>query len=384
MKEYVASDLNNIFLKRHYKTERISSYDRSGGNDDWILLQPGEEVCFADIDGPAVVTHFWCTYGNKPLGDTSGVIGHEPFNLRKIVLKIYWDDETDPSVEVPLGDFFGNVDGYSKQFRSEPIQAACQDGMAGSCWFPMPFRQKARFLLKNECSNLLVFYFYVDYEKVDSLPAESLYFHANWRRELLTEGKSEDGYASHSEWEFGSPTDKNTDGKNNYVILDTVGSGHFAGCLLNIVNCNKTSEWDWYGEGDDMIFIDGESWPPRLHGTGMEDYFSTAWSPTQSFEGLWNGANVSKADDNYKGNVSYYRFHIKDPVIFDSSIRVTIEHGHNNNRSDSYTSVAYWYQNEPHRPQEPLPEVKDRLPLDENALKWGRGIRPIELSGNIE
>ena len=384
MNGYQSADLSNVWLKRPHKTCRVSSYDRTGGNDDWILVKPGEEVCFADIAGPGVVTHFWCTYANKPAGDTSGVIGHEPYNTRKMVLKMFWDDETEPSVEVPLGDFFGNVDGYSKMFRSEPIQAACQDGMAGTCWFPMPFRERARFALKNECANTLVFYFYVDYEQVESLPENTIYFHANWRRQMITDGKSEEGYASHSEWEFGNATDKNTDGAGNYLILDTEGSGHYVGCLLNIVNCNGTSGWDWYGEGDDMIFIDGESWPPRLHGTGMEDYFSTAWSPTQSFEGLWNGANLSKGNDQYKGNVSYYRFHIKDPVIFDSSIRVTIEHGHNNNRSDDYTSVAYWYQTEPHKPQDPLPPLEERLPLDENDLIWGRGAHPVKNSGIIE
>ena len=111
-----------------------------------------------------------------------------------------------------------------------------------------------------------------------------------------------------------------------------------------------------------MIFIDGENWPPSLHGTGMEDYFNTAWCPTQEYHGLYHGILLG-GDANWAGKVSYYRYHIQDPIMFDKSIRVTIEHGHNNQRSDDYTSTAYWYQTEPHKSWKPILKVKDRMPL---------------------
>ena len=132
-----------------------------------------------------------------------------------------------------------------------------------------------------------------------------------------------------------------------------------------------------------MIFVDGEEWPPRLHGTGMEDYFSLAWSPTQSYESLWNGVNI-QTNDQFKGHASFYRFHLKDPVIFDKSIKVTIEHGHNNNRSDDYTSLAYWYQKEPHKPFKKMLLVEKRLPLDEHELWWKQKIVTMKNSDEIK
>jgi hypothetical protein len=382
MKHYHSADLNNIFRKRPYVSKRVSSYDHSGGNDDRIHVKAEQEYEFACIDGPAVITHFWCTYGNA-YPDGSGAIGHELFNTRKILLKIYWDEEKEPSVEVPLGDFFGNIDGYAKQFRSEPIQSTSEDGHGCNCFFPMPFHKKARFVIKNECFNELVFYFYLDYEQVDELPEDALYFHASWNRVMPTKGKDEKGYRTHTEWIFGNEKDKNLDGKENYVILDARGEGHYVGCLLNVVNCDPSAGWDWYGEGDDMIFVDGENWPPRMHGTGMEDYFAMAWSPTQSYESLWNGANI-QTDDKFKGHASFYRFHLKDPVIFDKSVKVTIEHGHNNHRSDDYTSLAYWYQKEPHKKFKKMLPVEKRLPLDEHELWWKQKIVTIKNKNEIK
>jgi hypothetical protein len=118
---------------------------------------------------------------------------------------------------------------------------------------------------------------------------------------------------------------------------------------------------NWYGEGDDMIFIDGDVWPPSLHGTGTEDYFNTAFSPAVKFDSNYHGLTLP-GGPNWSGKVSYYRFHIEDPIHFLKSIRVTIEHGHNNHRSDDFSSTAYWYQAEPHKPFPELLDVTDRLP----------------------
>ena len=380
---YQTADLSNLFIKRPYRRERVSSFDRSGLNDDRIHIASGQTKEFACIEGPAAITHFWCTYGNIANGDTSGSVGHEPYNLRKIVLLVYWDDEEEPSVEVPLGDFFGMGHGICKAYNSAPLQMTAEDGHGCNCWFPMPFRKKARFQVRNECHNETVFYFYLDYEKVDELPKDSLYFHAVWHREMPTEGKDEKEHASHTQWIFGSEEDKNLDGKGNYVILEAEGNGQYVGCNLNIVNCNTSDNWDWYGEGDDMIFIDGEPWPPRLHGTGMEDYFNCAWSPTQSFESPYYGCLID-TNNHFKGKATYYRYHIQDPIMFEKSIKVTIEHGQNNLRSDDYSSTAYWYQTEPHHRIPKLPPLEERLPVDEKALWWKNIIKTVDDSDKVK
>ena len=128
-----------------------------------------------------------------------------------------------------------------------------------------------------------------------------------------------------------------------------------------------TSKWDWPGEGDDMIFIDGESWPPQLHGTGTEDYVNMAWCPTQEYHAPYHGI-ILPGKDNWKDKITYYRYHIQDPVMFEKSVRVTIEHGHNNHRSDDWSSTAYWYQTEPHKEFPKLLEVEERLPYYEEIL----------------
>src|SRR5215212_10236988 len=125
----------------------------------------------------------------------------------------------------------------------------------------------------------------------------------------------------------------------------------------NPLYLRNSQQWNWYGEGDVMIFIDGEGWLPSLHGT--EDYFNTAWGLQQEYSAPYHG--ITLGGDNWSGEVSVYRFDIEDPVTFERSIRVTIEHGHADKRSDDYSSVAYWYQAEPHRPFSILP-VRQRVP----------------------
>jgi hypothetical protein len=129
------------------------------------------------------------------------------------------------------------------------------------------------------------------------------------------------------------------------------------GCVLSVDNFNAFHQnHTWFGEGDDMIFIDGEQWPPSLHGTGTEDYFCEAWGfPSGEYSAPYTGVSVGRDTQNWSGKWSLYRFHIEDPVHFRKSIRVSIEHGHANDQGNDYSSVAYWYQTEPHRPFAPLP-----------------------------
>lgn len=359
--EKLVSDIGNIFLARNGKRRRISSYDRSGGNDDRLTIPAGEGRVIADITGCGIITHIWITVADR----TSGKGKYE---MRKIVLRMYWDDEETPSVEAPLGDFFGMGHGICKNFVSVPLQMSPEDGRGLNCWWPMPFRKRARIEVVNECEDLIFFYYYIDYEEKKELPEEALYFHARWHRECPTQGKDEFAFADRAEWCFGG---KNTTGEENYVILEAEGRGHYCGCNINIHNLSKSSLWNWPGEGDDMIFIDGESYP-SIHGTGTEDYVNMSWCPQQEYSAPYHGI-ILGGESNWMGKITYYRYHVQDPIMFEKSIRVTIEHGHNNNRSDDWSTTAYWYQTEPHKPFDPLPPKQSRLPLEDGDVIWGMG-----------
>jgi len=357
---YLPASLSTLAYARKAKRKRISSFDRTGGNDDRIYIQPGEQALVAEVEGAGCINHIWCTIGE-------GFPSAEPEEnyLRKLVLRIYWDGETVPSVEAPIGDFFGMGHGICKNYVSAPLQMSPEDGRSFNCWFPMPFASGARITLTNEGSAVKVFYYYVDYEEFTELPGDLLRFHTSWNRECPTRGIDQ-GDMSNLEFCF---TGQNTTGDENYVVLDAVGRGHYVGCNINIHNLRDSSKWDWPGEGDDMIFIDGEKWPPNIHGTGTEDYVNMAFCPTQEYSAPYHGL-ILGGRDNWKGMITYYRYHILDPIMFEKSIRVTIEHGHNNHRSDDWSSTAYWYQEEPHRTFKPLQQVEKRMPLKEKDLLW--------------
>jgi len=293
-----------------------------------------------------------------------------PFYARTTVLRMFWDGASTPCVEAPIGDFFGIGHGIVKDFWSLPLSMSPQDGRGFNCFFPMPFAYGSRIEVANESDAAMIFYFYVDYEEHERLDEGLCRFHAQWRRENPTQGWAEGRYDDNiAAGQFGELRKKvwstpNLDGKDNYVILEAEGRGHYVGCNLNI-DCSSRQVNDWYGEGDDMIFIDGEVWPPSLHGTGTEDYFNTAFSPRTEFCTPYHGVTVYSGTEEWpwKGKNSLYRFHIEDPVMFERSIRVTIEHGHANSLSNDYSSTAYWYQTEPHAPFPPLPPAVERLPL---------------------
>jgi hypothetical protein len=317
---------------RDARRRRASSYDRTGGNRDYITVPPGETVTLADLKGPGRITHIWMT-----------LAGEEEGFLRKVLLRMSWDEESSPSVDVPVGDFFGCGHGLTRNFDSILLSMSPQDGRGFNCFFPMPYRTSARIEVRNggekEVPHL---FYYIDYEEGDQ-PEDAAYFHALWRRENPTDGISDEGMTN---WEY-QMEGENPTGEGNYEILRARGRGHYVGCVLSIYNLRQTEEDNWYGEGDDMIFIDGDE-KPTLHGTGTEDYFNTAWGPREAFSGLHHGI-VLPGGKNWSGPISLYRFHVADPIHFRKSIRVTIEHGHANRRSDDYSSVAYWYQTEPHQ-----------------------------------
>jgi hypothetical protein len=236
-------------------------------------------------------------------------------------------------VEAPIGDFFGVGHGLNRNLSSLAI-ANSSEGRARNCYWYMPFRGSARITATNEGRDTVgAFYYYIDYRELAELEASVPYFHAQYRQEMPC-----------------TP-------ERNYLLLDAVGSGHYVGCNLSILQ----RAMGWWGEGDDMIIVDGEEFP-SLYGTGSEDYFSDAWGMRED-ENLFYGCPLQEADFKTGSKATVFRHHIPDPIPFEQSIRVTIEHGHANDRSDYYSSVAYWYQNEPHRAFPPLPPVDGRLPF---------------------
>jgi len=343
-------------LRAGVRRERISSWDQSGGNKDFKVLAAGETQRIVDIHGAGCIKHIWMTMSSP-----------DPMLARKVILRMWWDGEPEdqPSVEVPIGDFFGIGHGIVKNFWALPLCMSPRDGRGFNSFFSMPFAQGAKITVANETEADFTLYFYVDYEAYSKLEDGYGRFHAQWRRENPTIGW---GDRSRSLWEdvdyrnevWAQP---NLSDKDNYVILEAEGCGQYVGCHLDI-DCFERDKNVWYGEGDDMIVIDGETWPPRLHGTGTEDYFNTAYCPAEEFCTPYHGITVYSGTDEWPwgGKNSVYRFHIEDPIYFEKSIRVSIEHGHANNLSNDYSSTAYWYQIEPHRPFPPLLPVEGRLP----------------------
>lgn len=342
-------------LRPGVKRRRVSSYDPTGGNRDWWEFEPGQTRDIASITGAGCIKHIWVTLWS-----------HDKYALRKVLLKMYWDDETMPSVETPIGDFFGMGHAMTRNFVSLPLQMSPENGRGFNCWFAMPFETGARIAVVNEASQKLNFYFYIDYESYPAGTSMADYgrFHAQWRRVNPTPGWQDPAVR----WEDNPDRMRdawqtpNTTGAANYVILEAEGRGHYVGCHLDI-DCFSRQANDWYGEGDDMIFVDGEAWP-AIHGTGTEDYFNTAFCPTQEYSAPYHGLILYQGTEDWRwrGKNTLYRYHIEDPIFFEKSLRVTIEHGHANKLTNDYSSTAYWYQAEPHAPFPPMLPVEQRLP----------------------
>jgi hypothetical protein len=341
----LGSPLAGLEKLKDFETMRASSCDPDwhNGNADARPIEPGGTLVVADLKGPGVITHIWNT------------IAHEAqFYSRLMTLRIYWDGEEHPSVECPIGDFFGIGHGIDQPFVSLPIKVS-SEGRGRNCYWPMPFQKSAKITVSNESNQKCrAFYFYVDWQKHKSLPKDAAYFHAMYRQEY--------------------PCVMGT----NYLIADLQGRGHYVGTIQSVQMVSP----GWYGEGDDFFFIDGEN-EPRLRGTGTEDYFCDGWGFRKQdgpFYGtpLWEGYETG-----CKGTA--YRFHIPDPVAFKSSLRVEIEHKGSQKfpdgktdgfieRDDLMSSVAFWYQFEPHKAWPALPYGPDRLTERTTQVITGRRV----------
>jgi len=332
-------------LQKGVKTRRVSSYDKSGGNNDRLEgIAPGQRRTLFEVKGAGVIDHIWITIAPPP----------PALSRHDLILRMYWDGEANPSVEAPVGDFFGQGWDESYPFAVLPLAAGPREGRAMVSYFPMPFASGARIEIENDSAQKVdAFYYYVDYQEMASLPADLGRFHAFYNH-ALTEASPE----GENEWSLLGPQGKNTTGDRNYLIADIEGKGHYVG-VNYYVDCPSPM---WYGEGDDMFFIDGERWPSSLHGTGTEDYFNTSWSPNVLFQHPYFGYARVNGGTGWLGRTHVYRFHLADPVYFDRSLRFSIEHGHDNNLTLDLSSVAYWYQSEPHKPFPAFPSREARKP----------------------
>jgi hypothetical protein len=302
----------------------------------FIPLKAGETVVLADIAGPGCINQFWIT-SDLPL-------------YRQLVLRMYWDGETEASVEVPLGDFFAmGHDGAPHLVNSMPVHVgphrACQ------CYWQMPFRQHAHITLQNEGAqdaNIIAYKFL--YKLID-IPEATATFHAQWRRSLTTRE-----YPEH------------------VILSDARGKGVYVGTYLAWTALSR----GWWGEGEVKFYLDGDTDFPTLSDTGTEDYFGGAWCfypdgrtpPEQEYNGLYCGLPLARTDDvNGPRRFSLYRWHLLDAIGFAEDVRVTVQalgwwpERKYQPLTDDIASVAYWYQLEPHVAFPAFPPL---------AQRWGR------------
>ena len=325
---------------QNYKSLKQSTADQTGGNQDFRRVEPGKTIDLFQANGPGIITHIWFT-----------ISAQGAHHLKELVLRIYWEGNAKPSVETPVGDFFGlNLGDY---FLYQSAFLNCSSVKALNCYFAMPFRRSARITVTNEGEKPVgAFYSNIDYKLVPSLPEDSLYFHAQYRQAVPNSAVA---------YTAGQPQN-NLEGRQNYVFLETRGKGQVMGVTLGVLQNTDL----WFGEGDEMIFVDNDA-KPVINGTGTEDYFCGAWDfggrdGAVPFANLYNGAPYIGLPERGGGRYCLYRWHADNPLVFESSMKYTIEHGHANDRGDCFYSVAYWYQSEPYTDFPSLPAVASRVP----------------------
>jgi hypothetical protein len=340
-------DSLDIARMKDYKSARVSSGNRFvASNDDSKRIMPGETLVMADLTGPGMVSHIWLTVADNEFG--------WPRLLR---IRVYYDGYKTPSVDAPLGDFFGVGHGSERNLDSVMIRDSSM-GRARNSYWPMPYRKSCRITVTNEGKRLVpMFYYHVDYRKYASLPEDIGYFHAYYRQER--------------------PARKGHD----YAFLDIKGSGHYVGTVMSVVQ----TQVSWFGEGDDLFYVDGVK-KPQILGTGSEDYFNDAWGLRDS-GGLWTGTPITEGE-KLGSRLTGYRWHIPDPVPFTKSLWAGIEHsGWTANpdgtvrsgfeeRPDYFSSVAFWYQKGVNEDLPEPPYGYERLPFGnatqltiQNAIK---------------
>jgi hypothetical protein len=307
-------------------------------NDDSKRPIPGETTVLADLEGPGVVTHLWITVAASEYG--------WPRLLR---FRVYYDGSDVPSVDVPLGDFFGSGHGFEAHVQSAVVRVS-SEGRSRNAFWPMPFRKSCRITITNEGTRRVQnLYYHVDWKKLLALSEDTPYFHAHYRQALPSSGGG------------------------RYTLLDVDGRGHYVGTVFSVVQ----AEAGWFGEGDDFFYVDGST-APAIEGTGTEDYFNDAWGLHVS-EGLYSGVPVAQGT-GLGSRMTAYRWHLLDPIPFTRSLRFEMEHrgwtfrrdgsvkSAFGERTDLLSSVAFWYQQGIARGLPDLPYGSARLPQG-NALQ---------------
>jgi hypothetical protein len=329
---------------QNYKSLKQSSFDRTGGNRDFWNIPAGGTLEVFRAEGPGVITHIWFTIAARG-GD----------HLKELILRGYWDGNAKPSVETPIGDFFGlNLNSY---FIYESEYLKVSPGKSLNSYFVMPYKHGARFTVTNEGKQEVgAFYSNIDYLVPPRLPDDVLYFHAQYRQENPCVAVKFEGNSK-----------INLDGRHNHVYVETRGRGHLMGVTLGVMqNANG-----WWGEGDEMIFLDDET-KPAITGTGSEDYFLGSWDfggrdGAQPFGHSMYGAPLIVNAERTGGRYCCYRWHGDNPVTFDRYLKHTMEHGHANDRGDDFFSVGYWYQTTPYTDFPPMPALETRIPVVRTA-----------------
>ena len=327
-------DLLDLPRMKTFSAERVSSGNRYvGSNDDSKRIMPGETYVMADLRGPGVVSHIWLTAADNEFAWP-----------RLARIRIYYDGKKTPSVDVPLGDFFGVGHGYDRNLDSMVIRDS-SFGRARNSYWPMPFRISCKVTVTDEGERpITMFYYHVDWQKHQSLPEDIAYFHGYYRQERpAVKGK-------------------------NYEFLNIAGAGHYVGTVLNVIQAGV----GWFGEGDDLFYVDGAK-HPQIVGTGTEDYVNEAWG-LRVGGGLWSGTPVAEGE-LVGARLTGYRWHIPDPVPFTKSLWAGIEHaGWTYNadgtlrsgfeeRPDYFSSAAFWYQQGVNEGLPEPPYGAARLPL---------------------
>ena len=293
-----------------------------------VRIEPKQVLEFANIDGPGAIQQIWMT----PTGA-----------WRYSILRVYWDHEETPSIEVPIGDFF--CMGWGQYARVNSLPVCVNPGSAFNCYWEMPFRKHCRMTFENLADESMILYYQVNYTLTD-VPDDAAYLHAQWRRS--------------------NPLPY----KQDHVLVDGIrGKGHYVGTYI-AWGVNNTG---WWGEGEIKFFMDGDTWP-TICGTGTEDYFCGSYNFDRegqytefcsAFAGL---PQVIRPDGTYKSQQRFglYRWHVMDPIRFEKDLKVTIQAlgwrsgGRYLPLQDDIASTVFWYQAEPHAPFPALPE-RDNL-----------------------
>ncbi len=328
-------------------------YDGKNNLDRPDRIEPGETYVMADLEGPGVITHIWLTFLQEPhFWVTDGAA-----NSQEMLLRIYWDGREKPDVEAPVGDFFACCFGKQMEVISAPV--VVEDGDSYNCFWHMPFRKSARIEIVNQSKKpIRKLYNNVDWIKKKSLPENTMYFCAQYCQEYPARN-----------------------GKD-YVLLDAEGKGYYVGTVYAV----RTRSPAWFGEGDEKIYIDGEE-KPSIRGTGTEDYFLSAWGLRKHSTPYFGVPYLNQLGGIVGQMTCSYRWHIHDPLVFNTGIRVTFEtfgwmspdenkeqRAHSwNEREDDFTSVAFWYQLGPTKKFTEIPSAAERkLPSLERVLVWGQ------------